>query len=200
TDSGRHALTKIAGEVTFSLDVRSVDPDRLAELEERVETIAAEVAARRGVAFALGPRTRADVGRVDPAILADLIDGAKQLGIPTRRIVSGASHDAAAFAQAGIPMGMIFVRNANGSHNPDEAGFDIAGIADSQSLYRDVYVCETLVAANTKRIRFGSRVINPMTRHPAVAACAAASVEELAPGRTMIGIGTGDSSVDNIGV
>ncbi len=82
----------------------------------------------------------------------------------------------------------------------EETGFDIAGIADSQSLYRDVYVCETLVAANTERIRFGSRVINPMTRHPAVAACAAASVEELAPGRTMIGIGTGDSSVDNIGV
>jgi len=26
----------------------------------------------------------------------------------------------------------------------EETGFDIAGIADSQSLYRDVYVCETL--------------------------------------------------------
>ena len=39
-----------------------------------------------------------------------------------------------------------------------------------------------------------------MTRHPAVAASAAATIEELAPGRTMIGIGTGDSSVDNIGV
>jgi 5,10-methylenetetrahydromethanopterin reductase len=82
----------------------------------------------------------------------------------------------------------------------EETGFDIAGIADSQSLYRDVYVCQALVANNTRQIRFGSRVINPMTRHPAVAACAAASIEELAPGRTMIGIGTGDSSVDNIGV
>ena len=82
----------------------------------------------------------------------------------------------------------------------EESGFDIAGIADSQSLYRDVYVCQGLVATNTRRIRFGSRVINPITRHPAVAACAAASIEELAPGRTMIGIGTGDSSVDNIGV
>ncbi|HEY7247833.1 MAG TPA: LLM class flavin-dependent oxidoreductase [Xanthobacteraceae bacterium] len=82
----------------------------------------------------------------------------------------------------------------------EETGFAIAGIADSQSLYRDVYVVEALVAANTRTIRFGSRVINPMTRHPAVAASAAASIEELAPGRTMIGIGTGDSSVDNIGV
>src|SRR5947209_18041525 len=82
----------------------------------------------------------------------------------------------------------------------EETGFAIAGIADSQSLYRDVYVVEALVAAHTRTIRFGSRVINPMTRHPAVAASAAATSEELAPGRTMIGIGTGDSSVDNIGV
>lgn len=82
----------------------------------------------------------------------------------------------------------------------EETGFDIAGIADSQSLYRDVYVCEALAAVNTTRIRFGSRVINPQTRHPAVAACAAASVAELAPGRTMLGVGTGDSAVDNIGV
>src|SRR6516162_2179921 len=82
----------------------------------------------------------------------------------------------------------------------EATGFDIAGIADSQSLYRDVYAVEALVAVNTKTIRFGSRVINPITRHPAVAASAAATIEELAPGRTIIGIGTGDSSVDNIGV
>ena len=82
----------------------------------------------------------------------------------------------------------------------EDTGFDIAGIADSQSLYRDVYMCEALAAVNTETIRIGSRVINPLTRHPAVAACAAATMEELAPGRTMIGIGTGDSSVDNIGI
>ena len=34
---------------------------------------------------------------------------------------SGAGHDAATFAKVGIPTGMIFVRNENGSHNPDEA-------------------------------------------------------------------------------
>jgi 5,10-methylenetetrahydromethanopterin reductase len=82
----------------------------------------------------------------------------------------------------------------------EDTGFDIAGVADSQSLYRDVYVCEGLVAMHTSRIRFGSRVINPQTRHPAVAACAAATVAELAPGRTMLGVGTGDSAVDNIGM
>jgi len=34
---------------------------------------------------------------------------------------SGAGHDAAEFAAAGIPSAMIFVRNDNGSHNPQEA-------------------------------------------------------------------------------
>src|SRR4029077_12671902 len=76
----------------------------------------------------------------------------------------------------------------------EDTGFDIVGVADSQSLYRDVYVCEALVATQTKSIRFGARVINPLTRHPAVAACAAATLEELAPGRTMLGVGTGDSA------
>ena len=45
-------------------------------------------------------------------------------------MASGAGHDAAAFAAAGIPAAMLFVRNQNGSHNPHEAmalpDFDLA--------------------------------------------------------------------------
>lgn len=82
----------------------------------------------------------------------------------------------------------------------EETGFDIIGVADSQSLYRDVYVSAAVCAMNTERIRFGPRVINPLTRHPAVAASAALTLEELAPGRTILGIGTGDSAIYNIGL
>ncbi len=82
----------------------------------------------------------------------------------------------------------------------EEVGFDIVGIADSQSLYRDVYMCLALCAAHTEKIRLGPRVINPLTRHPAIAAGAAATLEEMAPGRTMVGIGTGDSAVLNLGL
>ena len=121
TDPAQHALTKIPGEVTFSLDLRSVQADLLVELEQRLVDITREVAQRRGVAFELGPATRAQVGEVDQKILRSLTEGAKQLGISARAIASGASHDAATFAQRGIPMGMIFVRNAHGSHNPAEA-------------------------------------------------------------------------------
>jgi beta-ureidopropionase / N-carbamoyl-L-amino-acid hydrolase len=43
------------------------------------------------------------------------------LGIDAPALASGAGHDAQDFAHAGFRAGMIFVRNANGSHNPHEA-------------------------------------------------------------------------------
>jgi N-carbamoyl-L-amino-acid hydrolase len=36
-------------------------------------------------------------------------------------MASGGGHDAAVFSAAGVPAGMVFVRNRNGSHNPQEA-------------------------------------------------------------------------------
>jgi N-carbamoyl-L-amino-acid hydrolase len=43
------------------------------------------------------------------------------MGIATMPLGSPASHDAANFAAAGIPTGLLLIRNANGSHNPHEA-------------------------------------------------------------------------------
>jgi 5,10-methylenetetrahydromethanopterin reductase len=79
-------------------------------------------------------------------------------------------------------------------------GYEILGISDSPSICRDVDMTLALCAVNTERIRLGPRVITPVTRHPAVAACAAATLEELAPGRTLVGLGTGDSAVFNLGL
>jgi 5,10-methylenetetrahydromethanopterin reductase len=79
-------------------------------------------------------------------------------------------------------------------------GYAILGISDSQSICRDVYVTLGLCAAATEHIRLGPRVITPLTRHPAVAASAAATLGELAPGRTLVGIGSGDSAAYNIGL
>ncbi|MNW06200.1 Allantoate amidohydrolase [compost metagenome] len=42
-------------------------------------------------------------------------------GEKLERIASGAGHDAAVFANAGVPSAMVFIRNENGSHNPHEA-------------------------------------------------------------------------------
>ena len=55
-----------------------------------------------------------------PTTLIALLRAAQALGIPHREIASGGGHDAAAFAEAKIPAGMLFVRNQHGSHNPKE--------------------------------------------------------------------------------
>ncbi len=120
TDPELHAMTKVPGELRFSLDVRAYDPEHLKELEEKTLEIIRNIEKRRGVRFELGETARAAVGPMAPAIRDGFEAIARDLGIPTRRLGSPASHDSAAFAAAGVPTAMIFVRNANGSHNPDE--------------------------------------------------------------------------------
>ena len=100
TDITAHGLTIVPGAFHFSLDVRAYDETVLAALEARVGSI---------------------IGGVDPAIKQALEEAACAQGIPFLQIGSPASHDAAAFGAAGVPMGMLFVRNENGSHNPHEA-------------------------------------------------------------------------------
>ena len=121
TDAGRHAMTIVNGEVQFSLDLRSLDPDFRIEMEDRLQEIARAITARRGVRFELGQVTKAAPGRMDTIIRNSLWQGVREKGHPAVEIASGAAHDSAAFAAAGVPTAMIFIRNANGSHNPDEA-------------------------------------------------------------------------------
>lgn len=121
TDPARHGMTVVPGVFHFSLDVRAYDDAVVAELERRVLALIPRIEVQRGVRFDLGTRASAVVGRVDQAIVATLSRAAAMLGVGTTPLGSPASHDAAAFAASGVPMGMIFVRNENGSHNPHEA-------------------------------------------------------------------------------
>lgn len=82
----------------------------------------------------------------------------------------------------------------------EATGFDTVGIGDSQSLYREVFITSAICGQETERVKFGPRVINPVTRHPAVAASGAATLAEMAPGRVILGLGSGDSAVHNAGV
>ena len=81
----------------------------------------------------------------------------------------------------------------------EAVGYDRVGIWDSPALYRDPWVTLASVAAATSTLRIGTWVTNPLTRHPVVTASAAASLDALAPGRVVLGIGTGDSGVYNLG-
>jgi beta-ureidopropionase / N-carbamoyl-L-amino-acid hydrolase len=121
TDPAAHGLTIVPGAFHFSLDVRAYDEAVLAGLEEKVGQIIEGIEQRRDVRFHLGKRARAAVGLVDPGIKTELEAAARNQGVPIVALGSPASHDAAAFGAAGVAMGMIFIRNENGSHNPDES-------------------------------------------------------------------------------
>ena len=117
----RHAMTVVPGAFEMSLDLRAYEPAHLAALEAKLHGLVGAVAARRGVAIDLGPRSAAAPGVMDAAILEELAAAARQRGLAPPRLNSPGSHDANNFAAAGVPTGMLLIRNRNGSHNPDEA-------------------------------------------------------------------------------
>src|SRR5499425_976040 len=81
----------------------------------------------------------------------------------------------------------------------EDSGFDWLGVADSQSVFRELYVALTLAALNTRRVRLGPLVTNPLTRHLVVTASAISTIDELSGGRAMLGIGSGDSAIFTLG-
>ncbi|CAM3681273.1 hydantoinase/carbamoylase family amidase [Bordetella tumulicola] len=121
TDAANDAMTKVAGEVCFSLDVRAYDAADVARLHEDVLGIVATLQDECGVRFELGRQTQAPVATAASDIQAALTDLARSRGIASMPLASPASHDAAVFHEAGVPMGLLFVRNHHGSHNPHEA-------------------------------------------------------------------------------
>ena len=64
------------------------------------------------------PIRPAPAGRPSPGSIERAAEAA---GVPYKVMASGAGHDSSVFANAGIPTVMLFIRNQNGSHNPDEA-------------------------------------------------------------------------------
>ena len=79
-------------------------------------------------------------------------------------------------------------------------GFDYAFIPSSPLLIQDPYVCLSLAAMQTDRIRLGPLLENPIVRHPAVIAGSMATLERLAPGRGFLGLGVGDTAVRTVGL
>src|SRR4030095_1797152 len=74
-------------------------------------------------------------------------------------------------------------------------GWDAAFQPDSQLRRRDTYVLMAAAARVTERILLATLLSNPVNRHPTVTASSIATVDELAPGRTLLGWGVGDTAV-----
>lgn len=121
TDPREHAMARIPGRMTFSLDIRSQSTETLEAFYDLFLSECAGLAEERGVRFEPGRRVDAAPAQMDAGLIARLRANLQAMGQPDEPIPSGAGHDAAVFANAGVPSGMIFVRNANGSHNPKEA-------------------------------------------------------------------------------
>ncbi len=79
-------------------------------------------------------------------------------------------------------------------------GWDVAFLPDSQLRRRDTYVLLAAAARATTRIVMGPLLANPVTRHPTVTASSIATIDELAPGRTLLGMGIGDTAVRMAGL
>lgn len=77
----------------------------------------------------------------------------------------------------------------------ERLGWDAALQPDSQLRRRDTYVLLAAAARVTERITLGPLLANPVNRHPTVTASSIATIDELAPGRVLLGWGVGDTAV-----
>jgi alkanesulfonate monooxygenase SsuD/methylene tetrahydromethanopterin reductase-like flavin-dependent oxidoreductase (luciferase family) len=81
----------------------------------------------------------------------------------------------------------------------EELGYDRCWVPDSQMIWSDCYAVLALAAANTRRIKLGTGVAIAGTRIAPVTAHSIASINQLAPGRTFLGIGTGHTAMRVMG-
>ncbi|HKA40809.1 MAG TPA: hydantoinase/carbamoylase family amidase [Burkholderiales bacterium] len=121
TNPASHAISVIPGEVSFSFEVRSQSRETLEQFYKLMRNECEDIAAERGVQFQFDRRLYAEPATMDPVWMERLLAAGRHAGLEIETIASGAGHDAAVFANAGVPSGMVFIRNRHGSHNPHEA-------------------------------------------------------------------------------
>jgi 5,10-methylenetetrahydromethanopterin reductase len=82
----------------------------------------------------------------------------------------------------------------------ESVGFDGVLLADSETLVGDPFVELAMISRSTTRLGLGTGVVNPVTRHAAVVAAAAATLHRESGGRAALGIGRGDSALSRVGL
>lgn len=81
----------------------------------------------------------------------------------------------------------------------EELGYRRAWLYDSPALYPEVFMTLARCAERTSRIGLGPGVLIPSLRHPMTAAASIAGLEALAPGRIVIGVGSGFTGRHTLG-
>jgi len=114
------AANVIPGQVDFSIDIRSGDQGVRNEAATAILAELDAIAARRCVSISAERVQDLAASPCDPRLTVWLADAVAAVGLPVRRLVSGAGHDAMVMA-ALCPTAMLFIRCAGGiSHHPAE--------------------------------------------------------------------------------
>ena len=98
-----------------------------------------------------------------------------------------------------VPVGLPVQETAEFIATCETAGFSGVGVHDHQHSGRDVFLTLALAAVRTTRLTVYPATTNPVTRHPAVLASLAHTLEEIAPERVRLTVGPGYLAVGNIG-
>jgi beta-ureidopropionase / N-carbamoyl-L-amino-acid hydrolase len=115
-----NAINVIPARATFSVDLRDPDEARLREAEAALERYLEELAEKESVSISVERLARFEPVAFDKKIVALIEEAAADRDLRTRRMTSGAGHDAQMIARL-CPAAMIFVPSRDGiSHSPSE--------------------------------------------------------------------------------
>ena len=110
----------IPGKVVVSLELRDLDAGKIKMLYDKIHAEAQQIAAASKTKFDFKEINVNIPAPTDMRIRTLISDAARELGLSTKLLPSGAGHDAQDMAQLG-PVGMIFVPSVGGiSHSPRE--------------------------------------------------------------------------------
>jgi beta-ureidopropionase / N-carbamoyl-L-amino-acid hydrolase len=110
----------IPGKVVLSLELRDLDAAKIQMLFEDIKTEAGKIAQASRVTFDFKEINVNIPAPTDPRIRSLIDQSAKELGLSTKQMPSGAGHDAQDMARL-APVGMIFIPSVGGiSHSPKE--------------------------------------------------------------------------------
>ncbi len=110
----------IPGKVILSLELRDLDARKIDTLYQKIRGEADQIAQSSKVSFDFKEINVNIPAPTDPRIRAIIGESAKELGLTTKTMPSGAGHDAQDMARLG-PVGMIFIPSVAGiSHSPRE--------------------------------------------------------------------------------
>jgi N-carbamoyl-L-amino-acid hydrolase len=114
------AANVVPSQVEFTLEVRDLDPDVLADLALGFRKAISAIARRRGLMFEYEVLSEIDPVRCDAKVMRAIEEAGKSLDVEYQRLPSGAAHDAQTMADLG-PVGMLFVPSKDGrSHSAAE--------------------------------------------------------------------------------